>query len=434
MKFDLGGVGCGGPRLTVNLVPPADILHELRDVDGYIHADGSVDEFFLSHTLEHIPIGDYRKFLRDLKRKLKPGGRLLIRHTDAAAAIRQWIAGDLSFRAMKKVIFPPEEKVVPNALMAHQNMWSPEDLAHDLECLGFVARIWDGGHWPYDLHDELDPESTRPFQGVPIRNLLVEAIKPDQPIVPNVIHMIFGLAPDFGGRPFSFIHYLNVKAALEVNRPDVLNLYFCHEPQTTWWKRAVELPRVRLRQVSLPTSPDGRDLKHYAHRAGMLRLNLLAEYGGVYLDSDVFCVRPLTPLRYAPCTLGTQGPENLCDAVILARAGAPFIKHWATFYREFSPGLQERNEIWDQMAVNKPTELARRFPDLVQVASGHSFHYPLWTDIHRILQVPAEPDPFPEAYCHHLWEAASWNLMKDLTPEALAGSNSYFAALARRHL
>ena len=48
--------------------------------------------------------------------------------------------------------------------------------------------------------------------------------------IPNIFHFCFGFTPDFGGKPFSLVHYLAVKSAHEVNKPDMMHFYHKYEP------------------------------------------------------------------------------------------------------------------------------------------------------------------------------------------------------------
>ena len=42
----------------------------------------------------------------------------------------------------------------------------------------------------------------------------------------------------------------------------------------------------------------GNEVKHYAHRADVLRLKLLYEHGGIYLDLDMVALRSFDPLLH----------------------------------------------------------------------------------------------------------------------------------------
>ena len=59
IKFNLGGIGKGSEYKTVNLAEICDIEANIMNLDSFCD-DGTVDEFFLSHTLEHIPVTEYK--------------------------------------------------------------------------------------------------------------------------------------------------------------------------------------------------------------------------------------------------------------------------------------------------------------------------------------------------------------------------------------
>jgi predicted SAM-dependent methyltransferase len=178
LRYDLGGYkSAAQERLTVNLAGNSDVQHDIRELDAFISEDAVVDEFYLSHTLEHIPVVDYGKFLRDLYRKLRTFGRVIVIQTDAGEVLRAWSSGQLSFRAMRATLFPPAAQIRKNALHMHHSMWTAEELAEDFRTVGFIAETFDAGAWPYDQLDELLPAETRPYFGFPIRNLGVLATK-----------------------------------------------------------------------------------------------------------------------------------------------------------------------------------------------------------------------------------------------------------------
>lgn len=178
LKYDLGGVGRGRDGyLTVNLHGACDIRYDICDLDGFIPQDEVVDEFRLSHTLEHIQPLRYRQFLLDMKRKLRTGGRVVVIQTDAGAVIRQWLNGDLSWRSMRGTLMPPASRLEKNALNLHYNMWTPDELVRDFAAIGMDATTFDAGAWRFDLDDPLCSADTARDQGVRIRNLGVVATK-----------------------------------------------------------------------------------------------------------------------------------------------------------------------------------------------------------------------------------------------------------------
>jgi predicted SAM-dependent methyltransferase len=177
LKFNLGGIGRDGQEYkTVNLAEICDIEANIMDLDSFC-SDNSVDEFFLSHTLEHIPVTEYKKFLLDLKKKLKKGGQIKIIQTDTGRLIKMWVDGKISFRAMRAPIFTPASRCKSNILQQHQSMWTQEELIKDFQAIGMEAEGFDAGFWQYDIDDDIIPSETERDFGKDIPNLGVIAIK-----------------------------------------------------------------------------------------------------------------------------------------------------------------------------------------------------------------------------------------------------------------
>ncbi|MCY2994491.1 MAG: glycosyltransferase, partial [Planctomycetota bacterium] len=149
--------------------------------------------------------------------------------------------------------------------------------------------------------------------------------------IPNIFHFCFGFQPD---AKFGFLEYLAIKSAYELNRPERIYLHYQHECSGEWWQKAREL--VTLNRIEAPSEIYGRPLKHFAHRADVVRLRALLEQGGIYLDIDTLCVRPFTELRTQACVLGKQGRwYGLCNAVILSEPQGVFLSAWLDSFHTF---------------------------------------------------------------------------------------------------
>lgn len=158
---------------------------------------------------------------------------------------------------------------------------------------------------------------------------------------------------DFGGKPLSFIHHLAVKSAWDCNQPAQILLYYKHEPHGEWWERSKSY--LTLVPVEPPTEIFDRPLRHFAHQADVLRLEILMREGGIYLDMDVICLKPFSPLLKHTFVSGRQDDRGLCNAVILAAQGASFLRVWHESYKCF------RSSGWDEHSVLLPNALASSF-------------------------------------------------------------------------
>ncbi len=274
-------------------------------------------------------------------------------------------------------------------------------------------------------------------------------------MTPNIFHFIFGMAPDFGGKPFSLVHYLSVKSAVELNKPDAAYFHYQYEPQGEWWEKAK--PLLTLNKIIAPESILGNKLYHVAHKADVVRLQMLKDIGGIYLDLDTISVKPLTELLQHPFAIGqelkpvyvpknwrqrlkyrfgliknTNGATGLCNAVLLAEKNSTFVNLWLDEYKTFRS--QGRDKYWNEHSVLVPLRLAEQYPQHITKLSPYAFHYPLY-DAAGLKSMFEEAADFPEAYLHHLWESFAWEkYMSQLTEENIRNIETSYNLIARRFL
>jgi hypothetical protein len=254
-------------------------------------------------------------------------------------------------------------------------------------------------------------------------------------VIPKIIHFIYGLKEDFGGIPFSLVHYIAIKSAYEVNRPEQMNFFFQYEPEGEHWEKAK--PYLNLIPVKPPTEIFGNPLCHPAHQSDVMRLMILIQYGGIYLDLDTICVKPFDDLLHHKFVIGQQGTgyhlDGLCNAVLLSEKNARFASVWLSNYKNFrSKGA---DEFWDEHSILVPLKLCPFFclSDDVHIEPFTSFHFPHY-DIH-LEKLFAGDHEFPKAYCHHLWESLSWDrYLKNLSIDHIQSVDSYYNRIAKKIL
>lgn len=85
--------------------------------------------------------------------------------------------------------------------------------------------------------------------------------------VPPYVHYVFGLSPDFGGKPFGFLQYAAIQSALQILHPEKIYFHYVYEPKGWWWERQLEVEGftpVKAREVD---EIFGRPIEHFAHKA-----------------------------------------------------------------------------------------------------------------------------------------------------------------------
>lgn len=248
-------------------------------------------------------------------------------------------------------------------------------------------------------------------------------------VIPNVFHFCYGLLP---GAPFGFLEYLAIRSASEINRPKQVYLHYQHECSGPWWDRVKEI--ATLNKVEAPCSIHGRPIHHFAHRSDVLRLSILQEQGGIYLDIDTLCVRPFTPLLGHQCVLGRESARGLCNAVILSEPHGEFVSAWLDSYRTFrSLGS---DQYWDEHSVVVPGQLARqrRLRSHLTVLDHRAFFFPLWDEMQHLFE-SEDATRFKDSFCIHYWESKTYQrwLSKINEASALSGTSN-FSRFARRAL
>lgn len=249
-------------------------------------------------------------------------------------------------------------------------------------------------------------------------------------MIPNVIHFIFGLQEDFGLKSFSFVHYLAIKSAYDCNQPEAIKFYYAYEPSGEWWGKSKKY--LTLVKVDPAAEIFGNKLSHYAHKTDVLRLEILLKEGGIYLDMDVVCLNSFKPLLKHDCVMGREYDYGLCNAVILARPGARFLRKWLEEFRDFNPNR------YNQHAVIRPLKLARENPRDIHIEDQYAFFWPLYDNPDPLWKEHDRPVPrviLSQSYCVHLWSKFWWETyLKNLTPESLYNTHTPFATIFRRFL
>lgn len=231
----------------------------------------------------------------------------------------------------------------------------------------------------------------------------------------HTVHLIFGMTPDFGGKPWSWVHHTAVECAKAANPGAEVWLWYEHEPSGKWWDATAAI--VRHRRIAAPESIHGRPLIHPAHRADVVRLQALEQYGGAYIDSDVWCLRPFEELDHGGFLMGWQGRGyGLCNATMLADAGSPFVARWLAEYASFRSKGHDR--FWDEHSVRLPRKLARKHPNEITTVPAAAFFDPDWNAVHEVFQAGRQPR-LNLAWSCHLWESKTWAWLQSMTPETI---------------
>ncbi|WRT68407.1 uncharacterized protein IL334_005383 [Kwoniella shivajii] len=264
----------------------------------------------------------------------------------------------------------------------------------------------------------------------------------DGMIIPNSVHYVYGLKDlkegQEQGEELPYYAYLAMRSALINLKPEKIYFHYEHLPTGPWWDLIV--PHLTLISTQAPSQIYGRPLNHFAHKADVLRLLAMKYSGGIYLDVDIYVIKSFDDLLYFPTTLGMEAspdsrraaldPEGLCNAVIISAPGSPFIDRWLHSYETFDGGT------WAYHSVVKPWEIARRYPDEVQVLSERAFFWPMWHG--EEIQKTHEEKEFDfektGQYAYHAWESLAMGYLSKLSPKSIRENDNSFNRMVKKFI
>ena len=160
----------------------------------------------------------------------------------------------------------------------------------------------------------------------------------DEFIVPNVIHYI-----RFNKTSFSFVDYVCIRSAWINHRPETIYFHTNVDKFSgVYWDRMVQdaefFQRIKVVPIKLPSEVFGQPLStgwRLFHGSDVARIRMMTQYGGIYLDNDIYVVRNLDKYRKFEIAMGWDENQFLGSQVIIAHKEARFLDLWLDTYREY---------------------------------------------------------------------------------------------------
>jgi mannosyltransferase OCH1-like enzyme len=194
---------------------------------------------------------------------------------------------------------------------------------------------------------------------------------PGAPQIPRVLHMIW-----LGGRPLP----ASARACLQS------------------WRREHPEWEIRLwTDEDAPRPPAVARARNLSEAADIIRYAIIRDHGGVYVDTDVECLRPIDELLTGVRAFAAyEVPGRLCNAVIGAIPGHPAFA-LASDLVEVTAGTGQYPEATATLFL---TRVLEPFPDVTLFGPERFYPY-LWDE-----ELPRGVT-FPNAYAVHHW-AKTW--------------------------
>lgn len=180
-----------------------------------------------------------------------------------------------------------------------------------------------------------------------------------------------------------------------------------------WWKTAKDLhPGWTFMSHEDPLDPadwpETGDLWPRCHsgaqKAGLIRLEALYRWGGIYLDSDVELFRSLEPLLGVDAFAGFEDPKVIPDAVLGARPGHPA---FAVMLEKARESILAGGLSWASGPGVTNTVLRDR-PDVLLLPPGsfYPYHYSRKDEDRDLDHRALSPWAFGAHHWRHSWAGA----------------------------
>lgn len=247
-------------------------------------------------------------------------------------------------------------------------------------------------------------------------------------MIPNELHYVH-LSKN--GRAWQMHHYLSVKSAYVRSNVNKIYIWIDEEPIGKWWEKTKNM--VECVQIEVPTEIFGIPITQLAHKSDVLRLQILIEHGGIYVDTDTIFVKEFSSLLNNKFVLGQQGlngNEGLCPAVILSERNSTFAQQWLLGFKDHFFGGPPGSDTWCTHSVYYPLWLSKQIPNEITILDHESFFWPLYHQDHIEAMFEQEYQ-FPNAYSHHLWESSGKKYLENLTETDILNKKTTFSNLVK---
>ncbi|XP_075227588.1 uncharacterized protein LOC142328030 [Lycorma delicatula] len=230
-------------------------------------------------------------------------------------------------------------------------------------------------------------------------------------IIPNIVHFI-----RFTSEPISYTDMICYLAALKNQKPDLLLIH--HDGTANfsgkYWETIENNPEfddvIELRYMEKPHEIFGRTIdkswgEEYVN--DIARLLILMEYGGFFLDKDVYLVRALDNFRRYEFVVGMNG-RHIDNRVLIAHKTARLLPLWLGVY---NADINQHERFLN--SIVRPTELINSHLEMVHIVK-HDLKMEKGHDIFTINVCWKEWCDWPYVlYVNYSNQLERWNFIKN---------------------
>lgn len=248
--------------------------------------------------------------------------------------------------------------------------------------------------------------------------LLAESYCYDGLPVPKLVHYVM-----FNMKNFYFYNLLSVLSSYRILRPCFIFIHGNVIPEGKWWNHLLDIvPNIVFINTEIPHEIFQNKVNVIQHQSDVVRLRVMLEYGGIYMDTDQIALKSFDKFRKYQITLSKGTSKSIGNAVIIADKRAPFLRIWYLSYYTFD------DKQWGFHSCVLPFKLATLLPKLVNM-EGYTF-FGFEKSVFYIFQGICD---WSHRYSLHLYYSLQKrkNHVKDYSPEEIKNMTTTFGEVAR---
>jgi hypothetical protein len=210
-----------------------------------------------------------------------------------------------------------------------------------------------------------------------------------------------------GYRTYSIIQYLAVRAALDMNPGYKLLIYNDEEPvNNEWWELTKRYATVL--RIKPPKIINGKTIPYAQHIADIMRICIIYEFGGIYIDADLLMVKPLEILlssvqKETDLVMCKETDNKIWNGFIATKEPRNcFLERWIKEY-ETKYGDEIGGCWWAGLSVETPMRLYKESENDLHLVDTHNF-LPFGFYDDTIYREDWSEGVYNSSFGLHLWE------------------------------
>ncbi|XP_065190192.1 uncharacterized protein LOC135821058 [Sycon ciliatum] len=251
--------------------------------------------------------------------------------------------------------------------------------------------------------------------------------------VPRLVHFMQV------GDNMKFLHWLSVMSAIRFIRPDLVIVHYMGRQTTCWARRIKAHPLVVFQPMStslVPHALNHANISELAHQADFLRLTLLWQYGGIYMDFDALITKSFDPLMFQEAVVSYQISQEMGNGLMVSRPRSCFICGYARRACHNFDGRWTTHSVWTLTRMVRFEE--HIFPEVKVLKAADGFFPFCYTPeyLDRLFNYDVEQIGFSptQVFALHLYNKMSEHFSEKISYDWIVMQRSPVAVVSKRIL